>query len=872
MNLLGLLKKGSKGKAPASAVPEELKAPANHKNIVTRLPYAEPEDGIVFLRGGEKVWYGIELTCPTALSVSELHAYSISEGIRVLLNQGVAQGNGGRLFIERTPAQKRIVDHFYENSPISTDRLLGAMQTKERDDVYDARLHGEITVTRYFYTGYITVPKKPTNLALTEEEYKGQLFKARQERMGLFNRFNGLGFAPSIMSNVEVKRLMWRYLNGNMASADPPAFSSQVDLRGLDLEQVKKDRSMAAQTTRYEVSCTEIGTSNPGWLTMEDKLVSVVCLGASGSSTPPMVINEILEQLQQEHFYLILDFEHLRQGDTQAKLDTAISELKGFLDSPIAKIGANTAAKYETGMQARNDAEANKRHFWRLGLTTVVYAGSRQHLHELNEKVRSLYATINGAHAFVSNEQLKANFFQVMPFSSELTRHRVSAMCTNVASLFPKVSPWFGTDNPVMTLRNRHGSLTGLNFKEGSTNSGMMTIGQSGGGKSVWNMNIMLAYVPLGAKAFAMDPKHDYDEVIYSLGGQIITISPEAKLPDGRPVRINIFDPTPGEMMPGSAKISFIMAVFRVLGIVQSSIDAAVIAAALSNFFLAHSKIVDVPGMDEPQSVYYGGRLKQFVASLSSLNQIGDEGISNKPEFLEARNRMTGLLQGYIAGNGGLLADFLDGETTVEINADCIGFDVEKMLHGDDPVQQALAILLTGEFIFQQCAKSPGTKVGIFEELGVLAGIPELNTLVNRWFKTGRSMGMIPIGTSQEARDFEKLGGLINNSSWIVMTALGIKEIEAIRENVGLPDHVLNLASSLRMNPGVYGEYLVIQKTTEGFYVGDVVRLYLTPEKLWTVTTKKEQKDVRAKYTQDLGSRTEAILELAAMTRRRSAR
>lgn len=855
-------------RARPSAPPEDLKAPFPNRNLVAQLPHAEPEDGVVFLRGGGKVWYGIEITCPSAITVNAAQARTLAEGIRVMLNQGIPQETGGRLIIERVPAQKRLIDHFYQQ-PLSDDRLLSAMQQSEREDVYQARLKGQVVVTRLFLTAYLNVPKRPKNLALREEEYRAQLATARQKRTEIMGRLQVLGLSPAIMSNLEVKRLMHRYLNGNMASSDPPAFSSRLDLRQIDLDEVRQNRSMAAQTTRYQVASTEIGTSHPGWLTMEDKLISAVSLAAGGSGTLPTMIDDLLQQMRAEHFYLMLDFEHLLQSDKKAKLDTAISELEGFLNSPIAKIGANTAAKAATAKSAAEAAELYRMHFWRVGLTTVVYANNREHLRELNDKIRSLYATIGGAHAIVSNEQLKKTFFQNMPFSETLTRHRVSAMCQNIADLFPKISPWIGTPNPVLTLRNRHGSLTGLNFKEGTSNYGVMVIGKSGGGKSVWNMNMLLTYVPIGYGAFVMDPKHDYEETIYSLGGQVIRIAPDARLPDGRPVRINIFDPTVGEMMPGPEKVAYITAIMRVLEIVQTATDKAVLEAALQQFFISKARKVNVPGQSTPQLVYTGGRLREFAAALGSLQQIGDEGIGNKPDFIESRNRMAALLQQYIAGNGGQLSDFLDGETTVNVTSSCVCFDVEEMLRTTDPMLQGLAVLICAEYMFQLTARTKGGKLGIFEELGVLAGIPELEKLVNRWFKTGRSMGMIPIGTSQEPRDFERLGGIINNSSWIIMTALGEEEIQSLQRSAHLPEHVLTLARTLGLQPGVMGEYLVMQKHTDNQYIGDVVQLYLSPEKLWTVTTTKEQKDLRHEYTQKYGSRTEAILELAALTRRR---
>ena len=856
-------------KPPKAQKPDPVERPFGGKSLIEQLPWAEPDDGVVFLRGGERVWFGIEIQTATAAQVDFARAQALSEGIRVMLNQAIPMTEGGRLIVERVPAPAPFVDYFLQAQQVrTTDPLLHRIIEAEREDLSSARLRGEITTTRYFLTVYVNVPKRPKNLPLTEGEYRAQMALVRKRRTNLVSRLEGLGLNPAVMSNREIKWLIWRYLNGNMVTSAPPAFTSQLDLRDVDPDALRKDRAASTLTMRYQVAETEIGTQHPGYLTMGDRLVGAVSISKGGTSTGVHIIDNLLMSLQNKHFYVMVDFEHLQQGAVKAKLDTAVQELEGMAADPIMRAGQATVAKAERTREAIHEAEYLGKHFWRLGFTTVLYARTREELTEMLEKTRSEYALMAGAHAIISNEQLKRTFFDVMPFSRHLTIHRVSGHCANVADAFPKVSPWIGNEEPNIPLRNRHGGLTGLNLKKGGTNFGMMVLGQSGGGKSVWNMNLLLNMVPTGVRGFILDPKHDYEEATWSLGGQVIPISASTRLPDGRPVRINIFDPTPGEDQPGPEKTAFIIAVLRTLDLVPDREHQTVLEAALQQFYITKSRRVpdpDRPG--EMREVYMGGRLRDFVQVLSTLSRIGDQGIHDKPHFLHVRDRLAALLQPYLAGQGGVLGEFLDGETTVHVNAPCVTFDVSRMY--EDPTLRALGILLVGEFMFQQAARTPGTKIGIFEELGVLAHIPELAQLVNRWFKTGRSLGMIPVGTSQEVRDFERLGGLINNSAWVVMAGLGAQELAKLQEVMGLSDKAVELASSVVLRPGVMGEYLVLQKIADGVHVGDVVQLWMSPEKLWTVTTHHEDKERRKEYTRRLGGRTEAILQLAGEVRAR---
>ncbi|ADY27616.1 hypothetical protein Deipr_2499 (plasmid) [Deinococcus proteolyticus MRP] len=857
-----------KGKKGEPTGPAALKRPFANRSLIETLPYAEPDDGVVFLREGERVWYGFEIEPVTSLEMSIGNAAQLSEAIRVMLNQGVPMEEGGRLIIERIKAPEQYLQHFMQHQAGSSDPLMSMIQKMEREDLALARERGQITTTRFFLTFYVRVPKKKKNIPLTEREFHAQKNTVNSRRTGLLQRLRRLGLRPKVMSNVEVKRLIWKYLNGNLAGSLPPAFSEQLDLRGLDARSME-DRSTAVQTARYQVAETELGTENPGYLTQGDRLIGCVSLTKGGNTTHPYLMNRLLENLRGDHFYIMVDFEHLKQGEQRSKIDTAINELDGAINNPVLNAGASSTSKLMRATEAMQEAEYRGKHFWRMGFTVVLYAKTRQELTSLLEQTHSEFSMISGAHAIISNEQLRRTYFNVMPFSDDLTYHRVSGYDLNVADTFPKYGPWTGAKNPLIPLRNRHGGLTGLNLKEGGSNYGVMVIGKSGGGKSVWNMNILLNMVPQGAKAFILDPKHDYDEVAYSLGGQVIPISPDARLPNGERARINIFDPTPGEDMPGPEKVSYIVAVFRSLDLITSRAHQTVIEAALQQFFNIRSKDIPDPGHPEGvRQVYIGGTLSDFVKTLSTLSRIGNDAIS--PELQIVKAELSALMQPYLAGGGSVLGDFLDGPTTVQVSSECVCFDVEKMYQND--TIKKLGILIVSEYIFQLATKTPGTKVGIFEELGVLADEPALAALVNRWFKTGRSMGLIPIGTSQEVKDFEKLGGVINNASWVIMTGLADEQLNVLQPLMGLSDRVAALAKSLTLDPGVMGEYLVINRTNgdEGA-IGDVVQLYMSPEKNWTVTTRKEEKERRAEYTQRYGSRSEAILQLAheQRTRRR---
>lgn len=861
--------KTTPGSKPVGSQAAALSRPFANKSLVEMLPYAEPDDGVVFLREGQKAWFGFEIHPPTSLEMSWDNATDLSEAIRQMLNQSVDLEDGGRLIIERIKAPENYVNHFLQSQQASSqDELMNEILRMERHDLREARKTGQLTTTRFFLTFYVQVAKKSKNIPLSEREFHAQKNLVNARRTNLLQRLRSLGLQPKVMSNVEVKRLIWRYLNGNLAGSLPPAFSEQLDLRGLDTAALK-DRSAATSTTRYQVCETEIGTENPGYLTQGDKLIGAISLTRSGSNTQPYLMNDLLERVNAKHCYVMVDFEHLKQGEVRAKIDTAINELEGAMANPVLNAGAASASKLVRAQEAMEEVEYRGRHFWRLGFTVIIYADTREELTTLMEKTHSEFSGVTGAHAIISNEQLKDTYFEVMPFSAKLTYHRVNGTCANVADIFPKYGPWSGTKNPVIPLRNRHGGMTAINLKEGGSNYGVMVLGKSGGGKSVWNMNVLLNMVPQGAKAFILDPKHDYDEVVYSLGGQVIPIAPDAMLPNGKKARINIFDPTPGELMPSPEKVSYIVAVFKSLDLITTRTHQTVIEAALQQFFNTQAK--EIPDPENPGKttlVYLGGTLSDFVMTLRSLARIGNTGITE--EFMIVRNELTALLQPYLAGGGSVLGDFLDGPTTVEITGNCVCFDVEKMYNND--TIKRLGILIVGEYIFQLATKNPGTKIGIFEELGVLAGVDELAALVNRWFKMGRSMGLIPIGTSQEVKDFEKLGGVINNSSWVITTGLATEQLNVLEPLMGLSDRVSDLARSITLDPGRMGEYLVINRTNgdEGA-IGDVVQLWMSPEKNWTVTTRKDDKDRRHEYTERYGSRSEAILQLAyeQRTRRR---
>ena len=400
----------------------------------------------------------------------------------------------------------------------------------------------------------------------------------------------------------------------------------------------------------------------------------------------------------------------------------------------------------------------------------------------------------------------------------------------------------------------------------------MVVCGSSGYGKSVFVSMLAAALIhEHDASLTVIDPKRDYTALFMALGAAnaIVSIAPNATLPSGERVCINPFDLPPGEFQPGAEKASYLMELMRALRINDlSGKRVGILTQAIKNFYLRFSRPVTVNG--EEVSAYTGeGTLSDFADLISRLNTIGDQSVQSNPALKQEVSDVANELRAFCGRTtiGGLL----DGQTTVDVRSRYLYLDISGMMA--QPLLQQVGMLLANELTWTRSLALEGFKVMVLEEAGVAKGLPGLVTLTDRMFKTGRSLGVIPILCMQEVEDALAYKGVINNATSRILLGSNASERSQVADIFGLNQSMRQLHASLGGEDGRFREVLVLQDRSGGQLDGDVGQLWLSREAYWMSTSTKAEADLRAQLAGELfgGDQARAALHLAREERNANA-
>lgn len=144
-------------------------------------------------------------------------------------------------------------------------------------------------------------------------------------------------------------------------------------------------------------------------------------------------------------------------------------------------------------------------------------------------------------------------------------------------------------------------------------------------------------------------------------------------------------------------------------------------------------------------------------------------------------------------------------------------------------------------------------KIFAYDEWHNLKGSKLALSAVDYDFRQGRTMRRIPVLISQSARDVDEEAILVNTALKILLSHLPPENpdetaLQHSREVFKLDEKLFDLLAGLRLVKGEYSEALVI---SEGSGAG-VVRLYPTPQEVWTVTSDAVSLGVRERVVKTL--------------------
>ncbi|GGB73748.1 TraC family protein [Deinococcus soli (ex Cha et al. 2016)] len=833
---------------------------SRRQSLTERLQYWGARDGVIITRqkGAE---IAVEFELPTAAEVTNATRQNLAEAIRMIMVQAVPQRCRGRIIIESGPVSDDQMLRVHREEHLANE-LLTFLASEDARALEESRVRGELSSLRFFFTIRLDTRQRRlmTPIPFMESELQALVRKGIAIRKQLVNMLNAAGFPARELLGQEAFNLIWRWFNPGLAMAKPPMFKSAFRPPNVSLRELGKNMHLHSDTMRAQIASSEIDTSRFDALVVGDRLVQTINMLGPGDTTYPGMTERLIGRLSGHHFYLVIDLNHLYQPDIRKKLNNAArGAAVATQDASLGTPDVGNAAVLDNISSVLYQLTQSEEHVFEFGISLVLIARDKAEMEFMKEVARTEVSMLGGAKsAYGTVQNIPQYLDRLAPMNAQANDFLFNCFSLNVAHMVPLVGPWKGSRRPVAVFRSRWGSLTGLNPADGTQNYGTLIVGSAGSGKTFLTQGWASRTGALGAEFIIVDQKRDYHSFIDSLGadGQFIPFAPGEQV-EGNVVRYNAFELDDGEYEPDEDHKMFLLGfITALLGEDDlGSIEKAIVTATIEQVYMA------AVTRDVNNGVQYTPvTLGKFVRTLKNLNQVGTESLRGNEEAAQIVKRLSMGLQTYIGDTP--MGTFLDGESTVRMNARYVYFDINKIR--DQPELTRVALLLIIRQIWGRARANPGrVKVAIIEEIGILFKIKAALDFVAALYKLGRAYNLWPVGVTQEIADFQLGKGLINNTSQYIIGKVSAEEAGMVADVLGLNDAALGLIHSLGGEKGKYREYLVIINTEAGL-TGDVIRYYPNKVEYWMFTSNPEERARREQVVQAYGGNTiEAVRALA---------
>lgn len=879
--------------APASVPGDQVRQPKPSKSslrlarefaakgasLTEELSYLGIRRGLMFNRDGS-VEFGLRLF--------PLSAGRVPHGSRVMYRKALHRaiigtlptGSRLRFYTCSTQAGEDSITRFLTRGGTTANALLREL-TLQRDERFQQMLNaGMLSDVRTFMTVSIPGLPKVKNAPYLDSTLREIIPDILALREDLSHQIHSAGIYNVPLATAGVFREAFAYFNPSLSPAGAPDYSSTLDARAIDQLD---DQTLYRNTIREQIACTAIDHSNDGYLLMDNRFVATVSMRRAGEETLPGITERVLTRLAGRQYVLVSEFLVEDPADKRAQINEQLDTMQ--YEAEALGAGRETSQRIATGEAMLHELESGEV-TGRWASSLILIAETLKDLDRMKIDAVGVYREMKGITPIVGDAQNLDLFLDCAPFNGATYPYHSTAYGGNAIDFLPLVGSWSGAMQPIISLRNPYGGLTGISPTEGATNYGMIVVGQAGSGKTHLMQTILSAAAALtNARTITIDMKDGYIPLYELLAGDdgqdsaIYEFAPGATLPDGRPMCVNMFDLPPDHFGPRPDKFNMILQILRRLGIIKNATRDTLARNAIEQFYMSYSEPLTVqdqerylkayneerlalpelhlPELAEAPKMRYTnmGRLSDFHRILRNMNQLKTEGI--REDVRQEQLQMAMELEPYLNTPGSLLTDvgqFLDGLTTVPLGADHIYIRAGRM--DDDPVIKDIALLLINDLIWSAARNNHDGRWTYIcnEEIGTLAMMEGGRDQVRRQYKLGREYGLVPVAVTQEGEDISALSGLTNNASTYIFGKVSDDEIPNLMQVFGLQSGVGELLEGLGGKLGVYREYVVVSKNENGQTDATRGALYTTPLEMMLFSSHKDDKARREQLRQQLGT------------------
>lgn len=619
--------------------------------------------------------------------------------------------------------------------------------------------------------------------AVTEESLRREVTALTICRNELSQSFRSLGLMAQTLESDQIVELLYRQWNPARDS-DVPRYDPE-DIRSsiLFTDALLTDKGFSLSDIHYRVLSLK--------LLPEQTFASMASALRDLPFDSKLFLSIHVPDQQKE----------LESLQTQRRLAYSMARGKTTGVSDI-----ESEAKFQDIETLLAELIAQGEKVFQVSLNILLKSKSHDDLEAQVSQALSKVRELSGAEAM--EESLAAfDIFSEISIPNARAKERAKRMKTStLADLLPLFGPWSGHDHPSILLRSRMGSLVRFDpFSQDLTNYNHVVSGGSGSGKSFLTNVLLLQMLKEMPKIFIVDIGGSYKKLCDHLGGQYIPLTV------GSGMTVNPFDLLPGETVPSSQKIKFLVGLIELM---TKEDDETRLPR------LERAEVEEA--IQKTYEVTKNGQIPQ----LSVLREI----LLAHPDVTIRRH---GRILTPWCGNTPY-GQFVDAATTIEFQKPIVAFDLKGM--ETYPDLQSVCLFIITDFIWREIQKDRSTKKFlVFDECWKLLENEAGASFIGEVFRTFRKYYAAAIAISQNMDDFAKskvAGAILSNSSikWC-LTQKGADQAR-LQEVLQLNDNEMALIASLHQERGVYSEAFLMAQDQRA-----VVAIDSTPLEYWIATT-----------------------------------
>jgi len=316
----------------------------------------------------------------------------------------------------------------------------------------------------------------------------------------------------------------------------------------------------------------------------------------------------------------------------------------------------------------RDDLTQGVERFFQFALYVTLYAGSKDELDKISEKVESLFGSklVYTKRVLYQSEQ---GFNSTLPLANDELGISFNLSTSPCASSFPFISSELTSDNGILYGINRHNNSLILFDRFSLQNANSVVFATSGAGKSYAVKLEILRSMMLGTDVIVIDPEMEYKYLSDAVGGTYINISLSSES------KINPFDlPRPTRKDEKTSDI-IRSAVITLKGLLR---------LMLGQFTHEEDSLVDRALIET--------YAKKDITSDSDLTHIEPPIFKDFEEVLEGMVGAEDLVVRLKKYTEGTFAGLLNNPTNVELNNQLVVFSVRDLEDELKPVGISLIV------------------------------------------------------------------------------------------------------------------------------------------------------------------------------------